>query len=191
MTKARDLANAGTGFTTVSAAELGYLDGVTSAVQTQINTKAPSTSPTLVTPAITGGTVSDSVIKGLEEDVNIVASAATGTINIDTSTASIWYYTSNATANHTLNFRYSSGASLDSVLATGDSITIVWMNTNGATAYYPNVIQIDGTTVTPKIQGGSAISSGNASSIDIYSFTIIKTAATPTYVVLESQTKFA
>lgn len=37
MTKARDLANAGTALTSVSATELGYLDGVTSAVQTQIN----------------------------------------------------------------------------------------------------------------------------------------------------------
>lgn len=191
MTKARDLANAGTALTTVSATELGYLDGVTSAVQTQIDAKAPSTSPTLTTPAITGGTISDAAIRGLEEDVNVVASAATGTINFDVSTASVWYYTSNATANHTLNFRYSSGASLSSVLPVGDAITLVWMNTNGATAYYPNVIQIDGTTVTPKIQGGTAITSGNASSIDAYSFTIIKTAATPTYVVLESQSKFA
>jgi len=39
MTKARDLANAGTALTTVSATELGYLDGVTSAVQTQLNAK--------------------------------------------------------------------------------------------------------------------------------------------------------
>jgi hypothetical protein len=39
MSKARDLANAGTALTTVSATELGYLDGVTSAVQTQINSK--------------------------------------------------------------------------------------------------------------------------------------------------------
>jgi outer membrane protein assembly factor BamB len=39
MSKARDLANAGTALTTVSATELGYLDGVTSNVQTQINTK--------------------------------------------------------------------------------------------------------------------------------------------------------
>jgi hypothetical protein len=39
MSKARDLANAGTALTTVSATELGYLDGVTSAVQTQINGK--------------------------------------------------------------------------------------------------------------------------------------------------------
>ena len=40
MSKARDLASAATAFSAVSATELGYLDGVTSAVQTQINTKA-------------------------------------------------------------------------------------------------------------------------------------------------------
>jgi hypothetical protein len=132
---------------------------------------------------------SDLVIKGFEEDVNVVASAATGTIDFDVSTASVWYYTTDATANHTLNFRYSSGATLSSVLAVGDAITLVWLNTNGATPYYPNVIQIDGSTVTPKVP--AAITAGNASAIDAYSFTIIKTAATPTYTVLETQTKFA
>jgi hypothetical protein len=131
---------------------------------------------------------SDLVIKGFEEDVNVVASAATGTINFDVSTASVWYYTTNATANHTLNFRYSSGTSLNTAMATGDAITLVWLNTNGATPYYPNVIQIDGTTVTPKVP--AAISAGNASSIDAYSFTIIKTASA-TFTVLETQTKFA
>lgn len=132
---------------------------------------------------------SDLVIKGFEEDVNVVAAAATGTINFDVSTASVWYYTTNATANHTLNFRYSSGATLSSALAVGDAITLVWLNTNGATAFYPSVIQIDSTTVTPKVP--AAITGGNASAIDAYSFTIIKTASTPTYTVLETQTKFA
>lgn len=132
---------------------------------------------------------SDLVIKGFEEDVNVVASAATGTINFDVATASVWYYTSNATANHTLNFRYDSSNTLSSKLAVGDAITLVWLNTNGSTAYYPNVIQIDGSAVTPKVP--AAISAGNASAIDAYVFTIIKTAATPTYTVLETQTKFA
>jgi hypothetical protein len=136
----------------------------------------------------TGGTLQDSVIRGLEEDVNVVASAATGTINIDVSTASIWYYTSNATANHTLNIRYSSSSSLNNNLAVGDAITVVWLNTNGTTAYYPSTIQIDGSTVTPKVP--AAITAGNASSIDAYSFTIIKTASA-TFTVLETQTKFA
>ena len=203
MTKSRDIASAIPAPSTISSAELGYLDGVTSAIQTQLDAKAPSstavtltgtqtlTNKTLTSPAINTATIVDGVMRGLEEDVNVVASAATGTINLNVETASIWYYTTNASANHTLNIRYSSGVSLNTALAVGDAITVVWMNTNGTTAYYPNVIQIDGTTVTPKIQGGTAISSGNASSIDVYVFTIVKTAATPTYVVLESQTKFA
>ena len=132
---------------------------------------------------------SDLVIKGFEEDVNVVASAATGTINFDVATASVWFYTSNATANHTLNFRYDGSNTLSSKLAVGDAITLVWLNTNGTTPYYPNVIQIDGSAVTPKVP--AAISAGNASAIDAYVFTIIKTAATPTYTVLETQTKFA
>jgi hypothetical protein len=136
-----------------------------------------------------GGSLADTTIKGIEEDINIVASAATGTINFDVSTASIWYYTSNATANHTLNFRYSSTVSLNTALPVGDAITLVWLNTNGATAYYPNTIQIDGTTITG-IKVPAAITAGNASSIDAYSFTIIKTASA-TYTVLETQTKFA
>jgi hypothetical protein len=135
-----------------------------------------------------GGTLADTTIRGIEEDINVVASAATGTINFDVSTASIWYYTSNATANHTLNFRYSSSVSLNTALPVGDTITLVWLNTNGTTAYYPNTIQIDGTTVTPKVP--AAITAGNASAIDAYSFTIIKTASA-TYTVLETQTKFA
>lgn len=146
-------------------------------------------SQTLTNKTLTAPIVSDAILKGSEEDVNVVASAATGTINFDVSTASVWYYTSNASANHTLNFRYSSGATLSSVLAVGDAITLVWLNTNGSTAYYPSTIQIDGTTVTPKVP--AAISAGNASAIDAYVFTIIKTAATPTYTVLETQTKFA
>jgi len=42
MTKARDLANSAAAFAAVSATELGYVDGVTSAIQTQIDTKLAS-----------------------------------------------------------------------------------------------------------------------------------------------------
>jgi hypothetical protein len=161
---------------------------IDTSVTADLSTAQTLTNKTLTSPAVTGGSIADSVVKGLEEDVNVVASAATGTINFDVSTASVWYYTSNATANHTLNFRYSSGTSLNTAMATGDAITLVWLNTNGTTAYYPNVIQIDGNAVTPKVP--AAISAGNASAIDAYSFTIIKTASA-TFTVLETQTKFA
>lgn len=149
------------------------------------------TSPTIATPTISDSTDNYPTFKSPTETTNIVASAATGTIPIDVETSTVWYYTSNATANHTLNFRFNSSTSLSSKLSVGEAVTVVWMNTNGATPYYPSAIQVDGSAVTPKYQNGASFSAGNASSVDIYSFTIIKTAATPTYTVLASQTKFA
>jgi hypothetical protein len=155
----------------------------------------PSGTDTLVgratTDTLTNKTLTGSIFVAPEERTTVSATAATGTINFDAATQSVLYYTVNASANWTLNIRGTSGTTLTSMLAVGDSITVVFLNTNGATAYYPTVYQIDGAAVTPKWQGGSAPSTGNASSIDSYSLTIIKTAATPTYTVLGSQTKFA
>jgi hypothetical protein len=179
---------AGTGISVASGTGPVPTVSIDTSVTADLTTAQTLTNKTLTSPAINTATFTDGVVKGLEEDVNVVASAATGTINFDVSTASVWYYTTNATANHTLNFRYSSSVSLNTALATGDAITLVWLNTNGATAYYPSTIQIDGTTVTPKVP--AAITAGNASSIDAYSFTIIKTASA-TFTVLETQTKFA
>jgi hypothetical protein len=155
----------------------------------------PNSISTLTNKILTSPTINDSntnypTFKSPTEISNIVASGATGTINIDAETSSLWYYTLNSSNNFTLNFRYNSSTSISSKLSVGESITIVFMNTNGTTAYYPNTIQVDGSNVTPIIQGGSAITSGNVSSIDVYSFTIIKTSSTPTYLVLESQTQF-
>ena len=182
--------SAGTGITVTNGT--GPIPSVavdTTLVATTSNTMTLS-NKTLTSPTISGGTLVESIIRGIEEDVNIVASAATGTINFDVSTASIWYYTSNAGANHTLNFRHSATTSLNDTLATGDAITLVWMNTNGTTPYYPNVITVDGATSGVSIKVPSAITSGNTSAIDVYSFTLVKTAAT-SYTVLETQTKFA
>jgi len=75
-------------------------------------------------------------------------------------------------------------------LATNDSITLAVLATQGSTAYYQSAMQIDGTSVTPKWAGGTAPTAGNANSIDVYTFTIIKTASA-TFTVLASQTKFA
>jgi hypothetical protein len=127
---------------------------------------------------------------GALETCNVVASAATGTINLDAKTSTVWYYTTNASANFTLNIRGNSGTTLNSLLSTGQAITVVFLNTNGSTPYYANAFTIDGTSVTPKWQGGTAPSSGNASAIDAFSYTIVKTASA-TYTVLASQAKFA
>ena len=149
------------------------------------------TNKTLTSPALNTATASAPVLVAPEERCNVVAAAATGTINLDVLTAAVWFYTTNASANHTLNIRGNSGTTLNSLLAVGDSITAVWLVTNGATPYRPTAFQIDGNAVTPQWQGGTAPSAGNANSVDAYTLTIIKTAATPTYTVLASQTRFA
>lgn len=140
----------------------------------------------------TVGTSAASAFKtpNITEVDTISATAATGTINFDITTQSVLYYTSNASGNWTLNFRGSSGTSLNTVMATGESLSATFLVTNGSTAYYNSAVTIDGTSVTPKWQGGSAPTSGNASSTDCYSYVIQKTGSA-TYVVLASQTKFA
>jgi len=195
MTKARDLANAASAFDVVTATELEYIDGVTSAVQTQIDTKAPTsttvtltgsqtlTDKTLTSPVINTATATSAILVAPEERTTVSATAATGTVNFDALTQGVLYYTSNASGNWTLNVRGSSGATLDSILVTGDAITVSFLVTNGATAYRHTAMTIDGSAVTPKWSGGSAPAAGNASSIDAYAFTIIKTASA-TYTVL-------
>jgi hypothetical protein len=138
------------------------------------------------------GTASATALKvpNIEEVATVSATAATGTINYDLTTQSVLYYTTNASGNFTVNFRGSSGTSLNTVMATGESISATFMVTNGATAYYNSAVQVDGNSVTPKWQGGTAPTSGNASSIDVYSYVIIKTGSA-TFTVLASQTKFA
>lgn len=140
--------------------------------------------------ATSAQTVANKIFIASEERWNIVASASTGTINFDALTSSAWYYTTNATANWTLNFRGSSTVSLNTLLTTGDSITLSFAAAQGTTPYRPTTFQIDGSAVTPIWQGGVAPTSGNASSTDVYVFSIVKTAATPTYVVFASQTQF-
>jgi len=78
---------------------------------------------------------------------------------------------------------------MNDALETGEAVTSVFLNTNGTTAYYPTAVQVDGGSVTPKWQGGVAPTAGNASSIDAYSFTVIKTAGSA-FTVLASQTQF-
>jgi hypothetical protein len=168
--------------------------GVTSILTANITDTRVQASAPLVTLSgvenVSNKTISKSILLGVEERTTVAAIAATGTIAYDALTQGVLYYTTNASANFTLNIRGNATTTLNSILAVGDAITVVFLNTNGATPYYPTVYQIDGSAVTPKWQGGTAPTGGNASSVDAYSLTIIKTAATPTYTVFASQTKF-
>lgn len=124
------------------------------------------------------------------EGATVSATAAASTVNFDTITQSVLYYTTNASGNFTVNFRGVSGTSLDSIMATGEAISASFLVTNGSTAYYNSAVTVDGTSVTPKWQGGTAPTTGNASAIDVYNYVIIKTGSA-TFTVLASQTKFA
>lgn len=149
------------------------------------------TTPTLVSPSISTPTISTyGNIKALFETATITASAPSSTTNFDVVTQAVQYYTTNAANNFTLNIRGDGSTSLNSLLSTGQSVTIALMVTNGATAYYPTAYQIDGTSVTPKWQAGYTPVGGDASSINVYTLAIVKTASA-TYTVLASQSKFA
>ena len=116
-------------------------------------------------------------------------------MSLDLGTSAVHYFTGTAAADFTFNARWDGSTTLNSVLSVGQSATIAVLVTNGSTAYKTlttgtGAFQVDGVTVTPKWQGGSAPTAGNASSIDSYTFTIIKTASA-TYTVLAAQTKFA
>ena len=138
------------------------------------------------------GTSSNADLKtsNIIETATVSATAATGTIPYDITTQSVLYYTSNASGNWTVNFRGSVGTSLNTIMATGESMSVTFLVTNGSTAYYNSAVQVDGSSVTPKWQGGSAPTSGNASSIDSYTYVIIKTGSAA-FTVLAAQTKFA
>jgi hypothetical protein len=221
----------------VSNTELQYLNGVTSAVQTQLDAKlasatATTTYATLASPELTGTPLSTTaaadtnttqiattayvvgqgylksatasstyapltgaslvrpVLTSAFETNSVSATAATGTVNVDLSTAAVHYYTANSAANWTFNFRGDGSTTLNSLLSVNQSATVAFLVTNGETAYYPTAFQVDGVAVTPKWQGGTAPAAGNASSIDSYTFTIIKTASA-TYTVIAAQVKFA
>ena len=149
--------------------QLSYYDG-----SAWVN--APGARPTLIAP---------------QEKINTSASTANGTVNINSAIDSVTYYTVNASANWTVNLRGNASLTMNNALQTGESVTSVFLNTNGTTAYYPTTIQVDGGTagVSTKWQGGAAPTAGNASSIDAYSFTVIKTAGSA-FTVLASQTQF-
>jgi len=161
---------------------------------------APTVSTSQITGSTTGSgalvfgttpTLTRSFLVSPKEKVTISATAAgSATHNFDVVTQSVLYYTTNASGNFTLNIRGDGSTTFDSLLSTGDALTVVFLITNGSTAYYHSALTIDGTSVTPKWQGGTAPSSGNTSSIDSYSYTVIKTGSAA-FTVLASQTRFA
>lgn len=170
------IANGGTGATTLAGANIPVVNAANTFTTTQTFSGSSSTTAIVLNDAAEVATVS--------------ATAATGTINYDITTQSVLYYTSNASANWTVNFRASSGTSLNTLMSTGQSMTVAFLVTQGATAYYNSAVQVDGTTsgVTTRWLGG-APTAGNASGIDSYRYLLVKTGSA-TFTVLASNTQF-
>ena len=95
-----------------------------------------------------------------------------GTLTVDTTVQSVVFLITDQTANRTINF-----SNVSANLAVGESISFAIMCRQGGTAYYLNAYQVDGSTATPKWQGGSAPTGGNTQSVDIYTFTLIRTSS--------------
>lgn len=184
--------NGGTGATTLTGVLKGNGTSAFTAATAGTDYVEPATATTFTATQTFQGASSTlgAVFQDAAEVITVSATAATGTINYDVTTQNVLYYTSNASANWTVNFRGSSGTSLNTLMTTGQVLTVTFLVTQGATAYYNNAVQVDGSSVTPKYQGGTAWSSGNASSIDAYTYAIIKTGSAA-FTVLASQTRFA
>ena len=129
-------------------------------------------------------------IESLAEKITVEATAATGTKTFDVLTQAALYYTSNASGNWTLNVRGDGSTALNTIMDTGEAVTIVHLVTNGSSAYYNSAFQVDGSSVTPEWQGGSAPTAGNANSVDVYTYTVIKTGDAA-FTALAAQTQFA
>jgi len=186
------VANGGSGATTLTGVLKGNGTSAFTAATAGTDYVAPGTATTFTALQTFAGTSSNADLKtsNILETATVSATAATGTIQYDVTTQSVLYYTSNASGNFTVNFRGSVGTSLNTVMATGESLSATFLVTNNTTAYYNSAVTVDGSSVTPKWQGGTAPTSGNASSIDSYTYVIIKTGSAA-FTVLASQTKFA
>lgn len=135
-----DLANWPSG---LDATELGYVNGVTSAIQTQLNAKAPATSPTFAT-SITGSYLTASELLGTDGSKNIVSLA----VATYPSLAELAYVKGVTSAIQTqLNAKAASGANTD-ITALDQDVTITATGTIAA-----NTIGFRGLPTTGQSQG--------------------------------------
>jgi hypothetical protein len=140
-------------------------------------------------------TLANKTFQTNKDKINVVAAAPASTQNIDVKTANVWYFTTAANATFVLNFRGDGSTTLNNTLGDGEAITVVALVTQGTgtgfvTDYYPTAVTIDGTSATVNWQLGESPAAGDASAINSYTFTIIKTASAA-YTVLGAHSRFS
>jgi len=183
------------GNTTIASSITGVVkatSGVLAAATAGTDYVKPDVASTFTATQAFNGTSANLAISLISaaEKATLTSTPANGTINYDVTTQSVLYHTANASGNWTLNFRASSGTTLNAAMTINTAVTVAFLSAQGNTAYFANVVQVDGANVTPKYQGGTAFTAGNASSTDVYTFVIVKTGSAA-FTVFASQTKFA
>ena len=159
--------------TGVTDTEFDYLDGVTSAIQTQLDAKAPSANP-----SFTGL---------LTEEVKVTAGKLSDNTNIDLEDGMVHLFTTAESTTSTPNLRWNSSTALNTKVDTGESISVTIITTANASGFSAQ-LTIDGSAVTENWVGGSAPDAGGSSGVDIHAYTIIKTASATWTVIANHST---
>ena len=152
----------------------GGLSNVTAAVAQTVTSAAQpniTTVGTLTSLNVAGTTT----IQQAKEKMLQEATPASGVVNYNLLDQAIVLQTSDATGNFTLNFRGNAATSLNSVMSVDESMTCTFINQNGATAYLPTIVQVDGNPITVKYSG-IGIGAGTPNGNDSFTFNILKTA---------------
>ena len=173
-----------------TAQELNHLIGATSGIQSQINSKASLAG----TETLTNKTLSNQIVVGQTKEAVLISTTGFAGYNFEVLNGAVQFLNANSTSNGLINFRASSSVTMNSFMEIGQSVTCVLLVTNGSTPYYPTSFQVDENAITPMWQGGTAPTSGNANSIDAYTFTLLKRGgnfAGGIYTLIASQTRFA
>jgi hypothetical protein len=176
------VANGGTGATTLTGVVIGT---GTTAFTTKTNPIGAFVGTS------DSQTLTNKLLTSPRESFVTTAAGAGSFLTFDIATSAGVYYTQNATANSSVNFRWDGATTLDSVLGVNQSITFAFLSTQGSTGYVVSSVSIDAISQTVRWVNGAAPTTGNPTSIDSYVFTIIKTSASPTYTVLGSRTRYA
>ena len=162
----------------------------------ELDDQATLTNKTLTAPVLNRPKLAVSIEEWTVSASAISTSAGTS-VNLSPygTTTSAWLYTVGATNTWVPNFGHASStsnaASINTWLSDGESLTVSVAAYISNSAAFASTMKIDGQTAfTPNWQGALAPTSGNASSYDVYTYTIIKTAAN-TYVVYAARTRFA
>tara|TARA_Y100001937_G_scaffold84220_1_gene113962 strand:- start:3364 stop:4545 length:1182 start_codon:yes stop_codon:yes gene_type:complete len=135
--------------------------------------------------AVTGTTF----LNEISEGVNIVASTAGSTVDLNFLDGGILFHTGTASTNFVFNIRGDGSTSLNSVLSVGDAAGVALIMPQDATPRQQTSLKIDGVTASGLHWQGGATAEATGNGIEVFAVNIIKTGDAD-YTVFESITNF-